>query len=217
MRPKVIMHTQVSLDGCVRGFQDTGIYYILANNFDTDMVLFGSETVYKAAEQYPPETEKSFIKPKLQPEDSRQIWVIPDSRGRLRNLHVFRDTQYCKDIILLVSESTPKAYLDYLKERHYDFILAGEDHVDYLSAFEVLYSQYNCRGIRTDSGGTLTSVLLEKGLVDEISLVISPYLIGSSLPRIFRSLSPVKNIDLELISHETVEENYLSLIYKVDR
>ncbi len=55
MRPKVIMHTQISLDGCVRGFIDTGIYYVVANRFNADMVLFGSETIYTAAEQYPPE------------------------------------------------------------------------------------------------------------------------------------------------------------------
>ena len=41
MRPKVIMHTQISLDGCVRGFEDTGIYYLVANRFNADMVLFG--------------------------------------------------------------------------------------------------------------------------------------------------------------------------------
>jgi 2,5-diamino-6-(ribosylamino)-4(3H)-pyrimidinone 5'-phosphate reductase len=49
------MHTQISLDGCVRGFIDTGIYYVVANRFNADMVLFGSETIYTAAEQYPPE------------------------------------------------------------------------------------------------------------------------------------------------------------------
>ena len=58
MRPKIIMHTQISLDGCIRGFQDTGIYYLLAYNFNSDMVLFGSETVLMAAEQYPSRNRK---------------------------------------------------------------------------------------------------------------------------------------------------------------
>ena len=45
-------------------------------------------------------------------------------------MHVHRKSGYAKDIIVLVSNGTPKAYLDYLKERNYDFIVAGRDHVD---------------------------------------------------------------------------------------
>jgi 2,5-diamino-6-(ribosylamino)-4(3H)-pyrimidinone 5'-phosphate reductase len=215
MKPKIIMHTQVSLDGCIHGFIDTDAYYAVANRFNADTVLFGSETVYTAAEQYPPETEKAFIKPLDKPDDKRLMWIVPDSRGRLRNLHVFRDSEYCKDIILLVSASTPKSYLEYLSERNYDFIIAGDDHVDYTKAFEVLYEKYNCRIIRTDSGGALTNILIKQGHIDEISLVISPCLVGVNNPHVFRSLSIQGKIPLKLIRCELIEENYLSLIYKV--
>ncbi len=217
MRPKVVMHTQISLDGCVRGFLETGVYYAVANRFNADMVLFGSETVYTAAEHYPPETEKAFTKPVNRPDDKRLMCIVPDSRGRLRNLHVFRDSEYCKDFIVLVSASTPKSYMEYLNERNYDFIVAGDDHVDYVKAFEVLYSKYNCRIIRTDSGGVLTNVLIERGLVDEISLVVSPCLVGTGEAHLFRSLFLLKRMPLELISCETVDKNYLFLIYKVLR
>lgn len=216
MRPKVIMHTQISLDGCVRGFIDTGIYYSVANRFGADMVLFGSETLYTAARQYPPETEKAFVKPVDTPDDKRLMGVVPDSRGRLRNLHVFRDSEYIKDLIVLVSESTPKSYLEYLSERNYDYITAGKDHVDYAKALKILYDKYNCRIIRTDSGGILTSILIEQGLVDEISLVISPCLVGTGEPHAFRSLSLLNRIPLELISCETLD-NHLSIIYRVIR
>jgi 2,5-diamino-6-(ribosylamino)-4(3H)-pyrimidinone 5'-phosphate reductase len=217
MKPKVIMHTQISLDGCVRGFIDTGIYYNIANRFNADMVLFGSETVYTAAEQYPLETEKAFVKPMDKPDDKRLLWVVPDSRGRLRNLHVFRDSEYCKDFVILVSTSTPKSYLEYLSERNYDFIVAGEDYVDYAKAFAVLYDKYNCRIIRTDSGGALTNILIEQGLVDEISLVISPCLVGVNAPHVFRSLSIQDKLQLKLISCAIIDENYLSLIYEISR
>jgi len=217
MRPKVIMHTQLSLDGCIRGFADTGIYYEIANQFNADMLLFGSETIRTAAEQYPPETERTFVKPVDKPNDKRLLWVVPDSRGRLRNLHVFRDTEYCKDFVILVSASTPESYLDYLNERNYDFIVAGEDHVNYAEAFEILYKKYNCRILRTDSGGTLTNILIEQGLVDEISLVISPCLVGINTPCVFRSLSIPNRLQLRLINCEIVDEDHLSLIYRIPR
>lgn len=209
------MHTQISLDGAVRGFEDTGAYYLLASQFNSNKVLFGSETVLQALTQAPPETEKAFRKPATKVGDTRQDWVIPDSRGRLRSLHAFRDTEYCRDIILLVSQATPPDYLEYLKERQYDFIQMGEDHVDYRQAFEVLYEQYGCRVLRTDSGGVLTNVLLEQDLVDEVSLVVSPCLVGQSTPHAFRSLALEDRLDLALLHCEALEGDLVHLLYKV--
>ena len=215
MRPRIIVHTQISLDGCVRGFADPGIYYTVANRFNADMVFFGSETIRTAAEQYPPETEKAFVKPEVRQDDKRPMWVVPDSRGRLRNLHVFRDTDYCKDIIILISRATPKSFITYLEERNYDFIIAGDDHVDYARAFEILYDKFGARIMRTDSGGILTNVLLEQGLVDEISLILSPCLVGIDTPQVFRSLTLKDRLDLKLIRFEVVGEDHLSLIYEL--
>lgn len=217
MKPKVIMHTQISLDGCIRGFEHEELYYIAAGKINADMVMFGSNTVVTALKDAPPETKFDFAKPDADPNDIRPYGIIPDSRGRIRNLHAIRNMGYLKDVIMLVSESTPKDYLRYLEERNYEYIVAGKDHVDFSEAFEILYDRYHCRAIRTDSGGELTSVLLEQGLVDEISLVVSPCLIGSSELTAFRSLSPKKRIELNLIGTETVSDDYLTLTYRVLR
>ncbi|MEQ8176096.1 MAG: RibD family protein [Syntrophomonadaceae bacterium] len=216
MRPKVIMHAQISLDGGIQGFEDTEIYYRLSYQLNADMVLFGSNTVYLATQQFAiPEKEADFVKPVPDLNDDRPMAVVPDSRGILRNLHFLRNMEYLKDVIVLVSKTTPQDYLDYLKERNYDFIIAGEDHVDYRKAFEALSGQYRCKTIRTDSGGMLTNILLEQKLVDEISLVVSPCLVGKDIPDLFRSLSLQNRIQLELKKCEIVDNNYLFLIYKV--
>jgi 2,5-diamino-6-(ribosylamino)-4(3H)-pyrimidinone 5'-phosphate reductase len=218
MKPKVIMHTQISLDGCIRGFDCPELYYVVAGGIDADMVLFGSNTVAMAFEQVPPETEADFAKPEILPGDVRPFGIIPDSRGRLRNLHAARNMGYLKDLIILVSETTPQEYLEYLKERNYDFIVAGKDHADYKKAFEILNERYGCRKIRTDTGGTLTSVLLGQGLVDEISLIVSPCLIGKAEYNVFRSLSLPDRTELKLLKAEPVGEGgYLSLTYEVLR
>lgn len=134
---------------------------------------------FTAFEKYPAETEADFEKIITSPEDPRPIGVIPDSRGILRSLHCLRNLGYLKEIVILVSTATPKEYLNYLEERHYPYIVSGNDHVDYEKAFQILHEQYGCKYMRTDSGGGLTNKLLENGLIDEISLVISPCFVGN--------------------------------------
>lgn len=83
MKPKIIMHTQISLDGRIKGFDNPEVYYQVAGGIHSDAVLFGSNTVFTAFEKYPAETEADFEKIITSPEDPRPIGVIPDSRGIL--------------------------------------------------------------------------------------------------------------------------------------
>ncbi len=88
----------------------------------------------------------------------------------------------------LCSKSTPQEYLEYLKQRHIDCIIAGEDHVDLRTALEELYSRYAVRVVRVDSGGTLNGLLLRQGLVNEVSVLIYPCLVGGeTTSSIFRA------------------------------
>ncbi len=42
MKPKIIMHTQISLDGRIKGFDNPEVYYQVAGGIHSDAVLFGS-------------------------------------------------------------------------------------------------------------------------------------------------------------------------------
>ena len=53
MKPKIIMHTQISLDGRIKGFDNPEVYYQVAGGIHSDAVLFGSYTVFTAFEKYP--------------------------------------------------------------------------------------------------------------------------------------------------------------------
>lgn len=50
MKPKIIMHTQISLDGRIKGFDNPEVYYQVAGGIHSDAVLFGSNTVFTAFE-----------------------------------------------------------------------------------------------------------------------------------------------------------------------
>jgi 2,5-diamino-6-(ribosylamino)-4(3H)-pyrimidinone 5'-phosphate reductase len=222
MQLKVIMHNTVSLDGSIKDFEvDLNLHYQIASEFEADTHLIGSTTAKTGIEIYneeiPQEEETDFIKPEFKPSDDRPIWVIPDSRGILENLlHVYRRSGYSKDVVILVSEATPKSYLAYLRKRHYDYVISGEDHVDYYKAFETLNERYNTKTILVDSGGTLSSILLENDLIDKVSIIISPVLVGEKVTNLFRMLHQKnESVKLELLHSKIYSDNHLHLIYRV--
>jgi 2,5-diamino-6-(ribosylamino)-4(3H)-pyrimidinone 5'-phosphate reductase len=192
MLPYVIIHNAVSVDGRIDWFTaDVGKFYELAAGLKEDATLAGSDTMLKAyrEEQFTQEDEEAFEHQKPNSEDTRPLLVIPDSRGRLRHiLHVLRHEPYWRNQIIIVSQSTPASYIEYLEKRHLPFITTGESHADYRSTLEELSASYGVKVIRVNSGGTLNGILLRAGLVDEVSLLVHPFLVGGISPRsLYRS------------------------------
>ena len=221
MFPKVITHNAVSLDGSIAGFIiDVEKYYTIAGSLNPDAMLVGSSTAKSGIEMYsdgiPDERPVDFVKPRITAEDRRPYWVIPDSQGLLHGrLHIFRQFEHCKDVIILLSEKSPESYVKYLMERNYDVIISGHEDIDLKISLEILANKYDCKVVMTDSGGNLNNALMEKGLVDEISLLINPILVDTHNPKLFRNLNlAVKPIQLELIKVEQ-HENQVLLHYKV--
>jgi 2,5-diamino-6-(ribosylamino)-4(3H)-pyrimidinone 5'-phosphate reductase len=184
MLPKVILHIAMSLDGRITNFPaDLDLYYSLAARWNPDAILFGSETILAAVRdnpslEVPPEHEELFRPPETTESDPRPLLVIADSRGRVRCWDAIRKWPYMRDVLALCSSSTAPEYLSYLAEKQIGTIIAGEDRIDMRSALGALNAQYGVKVVRVDSGGTLNSVLLNSGLVDELSVLIHPFLAG---------------------------------------
>jgi 2,5-diamino-6-(ribosylamino)-4(3H)-pyrimidinone 5'-phosphate reductase len=222
MLPKVILHTATSLDGRITNFPaDLELYYSLAAHWNPDAVLFGSETVLAAvrdnpALEVPPEHEDIFRPPEGGP-DPRPLLVIADSRGRVRCWDAIRTWPYMRDVLAFCSSSTPQDYLAYLAERKITAIVAGDDRIDMRNALAELNRQYGVSTVRVDSGGTLNSVLLQAGVVDEISVLIHPILAGGRAePTIFDPLKagfpalqvPLMHLRTEVLGNGIVWARY---------
>jgi len=183
MKPRVIIHTATSLDGRITNFPaDLELYYSLAAQWNPDAILFGSGTVLAAVREnpalaVPPEHEEMFTPPAGQP-DPRPLLVIADSRGQVRCWDAIRKWPYMRDVLAICSRATPKEYQDYLKECHIETIVTGDERIDMREALEALNREYGVKTLRIDSGGTLNSVLLHAGLVDEVSVLIHPVIAG---------------------------------------
>jgi 2,5-diamino-6-(ribosylamino)-4(3H)-pyrimidinone 5'-phosphate reductase len=183
MLPRVILHTATSLDGRITNFPaDLDLFYSLAAKWNPDAILFGSETVLAAvrenpALEVPPEHTEIFTPPKGTP-DPRPLLVVADSRGRVRCWDAIRKWPYMRDLLVLCSSATPQEYLDYLADRKIGSVIAGADRIDMRAALTELNRLYGVKTVRVDSGGTLNSVLLQAGVVEEVSVLIHPFLAG---------------------------------------
>ncbi len=188
MLPKLIIHNAVSADGRIDGFTpDLELFYDAASAFQEDATLAGADTILASESQMQKENneEEYVIKGK---KDKRPFLVVPDSKGRIRFWHYLKRQPFWKEIIVLVSKTTPQGYLKYLKLTKTDYIVCGDKQVDLKSALQTLSKKYKIKKVRVDSGGTLNGILLRLGLVDEISLLIYPFFVGgTSNKSVFRA------------------------------
>ena len=218
MLPKIILHNSVSLDGSLTNFEvNMGLHYQIAGKYNADARLIGSNTIKVGIELFggkvPPEEKKDFEKPERA--GNLPYWVIPDTKGILKGLlHTCRRFEYCKDIIVLISERTPEEYVRHLKERQYDYHVVGKRHIDLKKSLELLSEKYKVRTILADTGRILGNLLLNLGFVSEISLLVHPVIVGNKSYNMFSNVN--KNVKLKLHKNETLEKKYLWLVYVVE-
>lgn len=201
MKPEIIIHNSVSLDGSLTGFMpDMELHYRIAGDYKPDAHLIGSDTVIAGNEMFgtgiPEELPEDFISPAR--DKNLPWWVIVDSGARLKGvLHTCRRFEYCRDVILLISSVTPQDYIEHLTQRNYRYIVAGKEKVDLGDALDSLQNQFGINRILTDTGKVLGNILINEGLANEISLLIHPLMVGESCYPIFSDVRRIFNLKLK--------------------
>ena len=219
MLPKIIIHNSISIDGSLTNFEpNIGLHYQIAGKYKPDAHLIGSNTIKEGVKLYGndvlQEEKKDFEK--QQRNEGLPYWVIIDTHGHLKGLlHTCRRFEFCKDVIVLASEKTPKTYLNHLNERNYDYHIVGKDYVNLKKALELLSNKYKVKTILTDTGRILDNLLLNQGFVSEISLLIHPIIVGNKSYNMFSDIDT--NLKLKLFKKETLEKQYILLVYKVEK
>jgi 2,5-diamino-6-(ribosylamino)-4(3H)-pyrimidinone 5'-phosphate reductase len=232
-KPKVIIFNSISLDGRMDGGTDEvdmGLYYELAARWNADAMLSGSNTMLQAFAGQPAESEilESDSNPEATPGSSKELrplavpyLVVVDSRGRIPTWRAIRSQPFWGEVIVLCSQTTPAAYIHTLTRDNIPFIVAGNDRVDLAQALEELNARFNIQTVRVDSGGILNGALLRAGLVDEVSVLLAPTLIGGESPRSLFVAPDISSseqiIHMRLLHSEPVRENILWLRYTVQR
>lgn len=230
MLPYVVVHNEMSLDARMDGLEvDMGRFYSLAGTWHEDCTLVGSETLLAGMPELGSAGEAVALEPAESGheatatggnEDARPLLAAVDSRGRLPGLGQLRGQPYWRDVVALCSAATPPAHLETLAADGVRTIVAGIERVDLRRALEWLADEHQVELVRVDAGGSLVGALLRAGLVDEVSMVIEPRLVGGETPRWLvqaPDAGPGDVVALKLSGLERFGDDALWLRYEVVR
>ncbi len=228
--PHVVVHNEMSLDARMDGLEvDMGRFYSLAGTWHEDCTLVGSETLLAGMPELGSAGEPVALQPGESAHqaaatgdgaDTRPLLAAVDSRGRLPGLGQLRGQPYWRDVIALCSRATPASHLEALAADGVQSIVAGDERVDLAAVLERLAADHGVRTVRVDAGGHLVGALLRAGLVDEVSIVIEPRLVGGESPRWLvqaPDAGPGEAVPLQLRSLERFDDGALWLRYDVAR
>lgn len=221
MLPHITIHNEMSLDGRFDWMSDDrGLYYETIVHFPVDAMLSGSNTMIEALKNMQNSAPTEEFTPAANNfTDPRQLLVVVDSRGRIKDWSVLRNQPYWRDVVVFCSHATPQDHIDNLRAQRVEIIIAGESQVDLGIALATLRNEFGVKTLRVDSGGILNGVLLRSGLVDEIAIILNPCLTGGISPRSLFVADDLSSRDgvipLSLKKIEELRDGYLWLQYEI--
>ena len=187
-RPRVICHMMTSIDGRIvtdgwplspEGRRE---YEQIHASYDSDAWLCGRVTMEQhfaqgarpdaeiAREHHGPPREDYRA-----PGDHRSFAFAVDGRGKLAWATNDLDGDH---VVALLSERVSDDYLASLRERGVSYLLAGAREIDLPLALEKIGAQFGVRTLMLEGGGSINGGMLRAGLVDEVSVLVTPVVDG---------------------------------------
>ncbi|MBN1347848.1 dihydrofolate reductase family protein [candidate division KSB1 bacterium] len=147
-------------------------------------------------------------------------FIIIDNKPHLTERGVVNFLKKSKTLFIVTTNKSHPAYRT--SESENLEIIYFEDKIDFTNLFHKLKCDFNIQRMTLQTGGTLNSILLREKLIDKISLVIAPALIGGKDTATVIdgiSLQSLHELDkikaLRLVNVVTFEDSYLQLNYDV--
>jgi hypothetical protein len=162
----------------------------------------------------------------------REHWFAPrgSNRGEAKAWGIFLDAhgKACWErsdiggdpILVILTEAVSDSHLAGLRADGVSYIFAGKDEIDLAGALETLNRELGVERLMVEGGGGANGALLRAGLIDELSIVITAAIDGSSgAPTVFNSgdvdLGPAPIESMTLASHEVLENGAIWLRYRL--
>lgn len=148
-------------------------------------------------------------------------FIIIDNKPHLNEKGVAYLAQWVKTLYLVTTNKNHPAFQ--LKDSYPNIeILLYQDEVDLGSLLGRLKTEYGVDRITIQSGGTLNAEWVRQGLIDQVSIVIAPVLVGgkntSTLvdgESLHTQSDLLKVKALNLVKCDVLENSYIHMVYDV--
>lgn len=220
-KPYIICHMMMSIDGRIdcgmtSQLSSSNTYYNILEDLHANGHLSGKTTaLLEMADQgiFKPSKEEcinqeTFFK------NNKKIncyEIVVDTKGTL----LWSDT-YDDSLLIIMSESTNKEYLDYLKNKNISYIVCGKEHIDLARVSEILFHEFDIHRLAVVGGGHINAGFLKEGLIDEVSVLIGPSIDGrKNMTALFDGLNedyPLTKLKLKEIKQSSDGEIWIDYL-----
>ncbi len=148
-------------------------------------------------------------------------YIVIDSKPYLTQVGVEYLAQWLKKLIIVTTNPNHPACAMQKLHTNVDILLLDAP-LDFPDVFKKLYTDYKIKKLTVQSGGTLNAHLIRHGLIDRVSVVVAPCLIGGTDTMSILGgesihskdeLSLIKSLKLE--SCTVLENSFLHLQYNL--
>ena len=148
-------------------------------------------------------------------------FVLVDNKPHLNKKGLTYLSKWLRHVYLVTTNKKHPAYA-IAKDLDNVTILPYTKGIDFTHLFQTLKTTYKINRMTIQSGGTMNTHLLRQGLIESVSLVVAPLLVGGKDTATLldgESIHTLKQLPyikaLKLLEINKLKHSYLHLIYKV--
>lgn len=211
-----------SIDGridCAMTAQLKGVdeYYQVLGELDIPTTVSGRTTAeleMALPGKFKPENPEKYGKDGFSKKtDAPGYEVIVDTKGTLL---WEKETSSEKPHLIITSTQVTKDYLKYLDGQNISWIVSGDEHINLAGAVQVLTDQFHVKRMGVVGGPTINTAFLEKGLLDEVDILIGPGIDGrAEMSSVFEGRPDKSPLTLSLMDVKSYDDGAVLLKYKL--
>lgn len=195
-------------------------YELIHNSYEADAWMCGRITMQPlaGAARSNADVSREYVGPPrddhIAPGAHESFAVAIDPSGRLKWNENNIDGDH---VVAVLSERVSDEYLASLRDRGVSYLFAGKRDVDLAVALEKIRTSLGIRTLMLEGGGRINGAMLAAGLIDELSILVSPVADGRvGTPALFDvDADQVTPRRLMLEAVERRAENFLWLRYRL--
>lgn len=235
-RPKIICHMLTSISGKISGAYMNSKYAITGSeayettngSYHSQAWLCGRVTMEKNfTHLHKPELkeiEAPYPRTDYVAQGNAQMYIVSaDPAGKVGWIEntVQYENRPEAHVIEILTDKASDEYVAYLRERQISYIFGGQVLIDCTLASEKLLNLFGIKTLMVSGGGYINWSFLQEGLIDEVSIVMTPVTDGrTDTNTIFEradNLPEIAPVGFTLKSVDIIEEDTLWLRYGVDK